>query len=179
MWHIIRPLQINVCGQLHSWLLTSAIPLIRVQSVAIVTATAETANGVSTPSIWAQGVYHPAFIYIYKMEQMDRDTLGAYNERTPAVCAWKANSTFEEGSAVDEVPPVREALASRTELGILRGALLGTFVTFRAPGYTHWAAAGIHTMPPWYGSPTALIFMGEVTLLCTQVWKSQVLNIYI
>lgn len=31
--------------------LTSAVPLIRVQSIAVITATTETADGVSTPSI--------------------------------------------------------------------------------------------------------------------------------
>lgn len=68
---------------------------------------------------------------------MDGDTLEADDETTPTVCACEANSTFEEGPAVDEVPPVGEALASRTQLGILGCALLGTFVTFRAPGYAH------------------------------------------
>lgn len=66
-----------------------------------------------------------------------------------------------------------EAWATGTELCILWRALLWTFVTFRTPGYTHWAAAGIHTMLPWDRSPTALILMGEVTLLRTQVWKPQ------
>lgn len=47
-------------------LLTSAIPFIRVQSKAVITATAEAADGVPTPSIGAQSVYHPAFIYIWK-----------------------------------------------------------------------------------------------------------------
>lgn len=45
-------------------LLTSAIPFIRVQSKAIIAATAEAADCVSTPSIGAQTVDHPAFIYI-------------------------------------------------------------------------------------------------------------------
>lgn len=47
---------------MHERLLTSAIPFIGVQSKAIITSAAEAANGVSTPSIGAQTVYHPAFV---------------------------------------------------------------------------------------------------------------------
>lgn len=52
-----------------------------------------------------------------------------------AVCG--RYSTFEEGSAVDEVTPVREALTTGTQLGVLWRALFWTFVTFWAPGDTH------------------------------------------
>lgn len=45
--------------------------------------------------------------------------------------------TFEKGSAIDEVPPVREALATRAQLGVLWAALFRTLVTLGAPGYTH------------------------------------------
>lgn len=45
-------------------LLTSAVPFVGVQSKAVVTATAEAADGVSTPSVGAQSVDHPALIYI-------------------------------------------------------------------------------------------------------------------
>ena len=58
------------------------------------------------------------------------------------------------------------------------GAFLRTFVTLRAPGHTDRAAAGIHTVLPWDRSPAALVLMGEVTLLRTQVWKSQVHILY-
>lgn len=81
--------------------------------------------------------------------------------------------TFEEGPAVDEVSSVREAWASRAELGVLWAALLGTLVTLRAPGYTYRAAASVHAVPPGNGSPTALVVMGEVALLRTQVWKTK------
>lgn len=54
----------QVLRKLHSVLLTSAIPLIGVQSVAIITATSEAADGVPTPSVCAKAVNHPAFIYI-------------------------------------------------------------------------------------------------------------------
>lgn len=87
-------------------------------------------------------------------------------------------STFEERPAVDEVTPVRETWAPRTELCIFLSALLRTFVAFRAPGHANRAAAGIHTVLPWDRSPTALILMGEVALLCTQVWKSQTHILY-
>lgn len=83
-------------------------------------------------------------------------------------------NTFEEGPAVDEVTPVREARAARTELGVLRRAFLRTFVTFRAPGYTHRAAAGVHTVLPRDRGPAALVLVGEVALLRAQVWKAQI-----
>ena len=52
-------------------LLTSAIPLVRVQRVAAVTATAEAPDGVPAPSVAAQAVDHPALIYIW---DTDRET---------------------------------------------------------------------------------------------------------
>lgn len=82
---------------------------------------------------------------------------------------YRLYNTFEEGSAIDEVPPVRETWSPGTELGVLWGALLWTLVTFGAPGDAHRAAAGVHTVSPRDGSATALIVMGEVTLLRTQV----------
>lgn len=57
-------------------------------------------------------------------------------------------STFEEGSAVEEVAPVRETWATGAELVVLRRASLGAFVTFRPPSHAHRAAAGIHPVPP-------------------------------
>lgn len=56
--------------------------------------------------------------------------------------------TFEEGSAVEEVAPVGETWATGAELLVRRGASVGAFVTFRAPGHAHRAAAGIHPVPP-------------------------------
>lgn len=52
-----------------SEILTSAVPLIRVQSISIITATAEAPDGVSAPPIGAQSVYHSALIYIYGVMQ--------------------------------------------------------------------------------------------------------------
>ena len=43
---------------------TGAVSLIGVQSIAVVTATAETADGVSTSSVRAESVYHPALVYV-------------------------------------------------------------------------------------------------------------------
>lgn len=60
----------SVHGLITSALLTSTIPFIWVQSISIITATPEAANGVSTPPIWAQGVYHSTFIYIWQRERM-------------------------------------------------------------------------------------------------------------
>lgn len=57
-------------------------------------------------------------------------------------------STFEEGSAVEEVTPVRETWATGAELVVVRSASLGAFVTFRPPSHAHRAAAGIHAVPP-------------------------------
>lgn len=79
--------------------------------------------------------------------------------------------TFEEGSAVDEVSPVREAGATRAELGVFWAAFLRTLVTLGAPGHTYRAAASVHAVPPANRGPTALVVMGEVALLRTQVWK--------
>lgn len=79
--------------------------------------------------------------------------------------------TFEEGSAVDEVAPVREARATRAELCVLWTAFLRTLVALGAPGYTYGAAASVHTVPAGDRRPTALVVMGEVALLRTQVWK--------
>lgn len=89
---------------------------------------------------------------------------------TQAVCCvYVRIRTFEKGSAVDEVPSMREALATRAQLGILWAALFRTLVTLRAPGYTHWAAASIHAVPAIDGCPAALILMGQVALFSTQV----------
>lgn len=88
-----------------------------------------------------------------------------------AAIACVQTGTFEEGSAVDEVSPVRESRATRAELGVLWAALLRTLVTLGAPGYTHRAAASVHAVPAGNGCPTALVIMSEVALLCTQVWK--------
>lgn len=95
------------------------------------------------------------------------------------VCGWYI--TFKKGSAIDNIAPMREAWPTRTELGIFWSAFLWTFITFRAPGHADWAAASIYTVFPLNRSPTAFILMGEVTLLCTQVWKSQthILHIYV
>lgn len=49
-------------AQLQSVRLTGAVPLVSVQTIAVITAAAEAADSVSAPSIGAQGVYHPAFI---------------------------------------------------------------------------------------------------------------------
>lgn len=56
-----------------SVLLTSTIPLVKVQSVAVIAATAKATNGVSAPPIRAQSAYHPAFIYICGTEHSDED----------------------------------------------------------------------------------------------------------
>lgn len=85
--------------------------------------------------------------------------------------------TFEEGSAVEEVAPVRETWATGAELLVRRGASVGAFVTFRAPGHAHRAAAGIHPVPPWDGSATALVLVSHVTVLRTQICKPQEANI--
>lgn len=85
--------------------------------------------------------------------------------------------TFEEGSAVEEVAPVRETWAKGAELVVRRGASLGAFVTFRAPGHTHRAAAGIHPVSPWDGSATALVLVSQVTVLRTQICKPRDANI--
>lgn len=89
-WRVDAPALSTQVGRDAALVDVSAVPLVRVQSIAIITATTEAADGVSAPPVCAQGVYHPAFIYI-----------------------------FEEGSAIDEVPPMREARATRTQLGIL------------------------------------------------------------
>lgn len=68
---------------------------------------------------------------------------------------------------------MREAWTPRTQLGIVGTSRFWTFVTLRAPGHAHWAAAGIHTVLPWDGSPTAVVIMCEVAVLRTQVWKVQ------
>lgn len=52
-------------------------------------------------------------------------------------CVYVWAGTFEKGSAIDEVPSMREALATRAQLGVLWAALFRTLVTLRAPGYTH------------------------------------------
>lgn len=57
-------------------------------------------------------------------------------------------ATFEEGSAVEEVAPVREAWPAGAQLLVLGGASLGALVTLGAPGHAHRAAAGIHAVPP-------------------------------
>lgn len=82
---------------------------------------------------------------------------------------WKR--TFEEGSAVDEVSPVREARATRAELGELWAAFLRTLVTLGAPGHAHRAAASVHAVPSGNRGPAPLVVVGEVALLRTQVWK--------
>lgn len=92
-----------------------------------------------------------------------------HNTGSCAVCG--GYSTFEEGSAVDEVAPVREAWSTRTELVVFWSPLLGTLVTLRAPGYTHGAAAGVYSLLTRDGSRTALVLMGEITVLHTQVWN--------
>lgn len=79
--------------------------------------------------------------------------------------------TFEEGSAVDEVSPVREAGATRAELGELRAAFLRTLVALGAPGHAHRAAAGVHAVPAGNRGAAALVVVGEVALLRTQVCK--------
>lgn len=81
--------------------------------------------------------------------------------------------TFKEGPAVNEVTPVREAWAPRTELVKFRSGFFRAFIAFRAPGHTHRAAAGIYTVPPRDRSPAALILMSEVAQLRAQVWMSQ------
>lgn len=85
----------------------------------------------------------------------------------------RQTGTFEEGSAVDEVPPVGEARAARAELGVLWAAFLRTLVALGAPGHTHRAAASVHAVPPGNGGPAALVVVGEVALLRPQVWRRE------
>lgn len=80
--------------------------------------------------------------------------------------------TFKEWPSVDEVSPVRESRASRTELDVLRSAFFWTLVTFGTPGHAHRAAAGVHAVLPRDGSRTALIVVGQVAVLGPQVWWS-------
>lgn len=152
---------------------TGAVSLISVQSIAVVTATTETADGVSAPSVWAEGVYHPALVYIWGEKMADENQ----QLKEPQQSLAGGGCTFEEGSAVEEVAPVRETWATGAELLVRRGASLGAFVTFRAPGHAHGAAAGIHPVPPWDGSATALVLVSHVTVLRTQICKRQEANI--
>lgn len=160
----------NIKQEVTKAALTSTIPLVRVQGITVITATAEAPDGVSTSSIRAQRVYHPAFIDIYKTERKHR-WKNAQGTTEGVYLGCGCHCTFKERSAIDEVASVWEPWASRAELGVLRSSLLRTFVTLWTPGYTHRAAAGVHTVLPWDGSATALVLVGEVTLLSTQVWK--------
>lgn len=62
---------------------------------------------------------------------------GTVNEKQRSPSVRRGRGTFEEGSAVEEVPPVREARAAGAEPGVLRGAPLGTLVALGAPGHAH------------------------------------------
>lgn len=117
------------------------VPLIRVQSEAVVTATTETTDGVPTLPIGAQAVDHLTLIYI-----------------------------FEEGPSINEVSSVSEAGSPGTELAVLLRAFLRTLVTFRAPGHTHRAAARVHTVTTRDRGSATLILVAQITLLCTQVY---------
>ncbi len=76
--------------------------------------------------------------------------------------------TFQEGFAVDEVSAVGES-GPRAELGVIGRSFLRTLVTLRAPGDSHGAAAGVHTVPARDRSAATLVDVCEVTQLRPQV----------
>lgn len=69
MWY--QMFHIFVC-QLSQKSLTGTVPLVRVQGIAVVAATAEAADGVSASPIRAQSVYHPALIYVWGLKRKEK-----------------------------------------------------------------------------------------------------------
>lgn len=63
-----------------------------------------------------------------------------------------------------------EAGAPGTQLVVVLGALLRTLIALGAPGHTHGAAARIDAMLPCDRGGAALILVGQVAVLCAQVW---------